>query len=295
MDLDKLKVFYYVAKEKSVQNAAKHLHIAQSAVSRTIKTLEERLKTNLFIRRKSKGMELTEIGAILFEKAINIMRESNEAEEIVKDYKKEALGPLKVLSTSGTIYAWLINFVPGYLKAYPKIRLTLHGTTSLNLDTSEADVAIGPYIPNNNSLIQVHIRSQNLKLFASKDYLSKFGTPKKPADLDKHQLLAFNTLDKSPLGDVDYLLHMGTLKHKDKEPYLRVNSADALFKAAEAGLGVISLDASYPPLNGSNLVEILPELEGKEFKQYYIYRSYMKDSKRINSLCDYLLSKIKND
>lgn len=65
-NLTKYKIFLSAAENKSISKAAASLYISQPAVSITIKKLEENLNTTLFVRR-SKGVELTEKGRLLYD------------------------------------------------------------------------------------------------------------------------------------------------------------------------------------------------------------------------------------
>jgi len=64
IDWDKLKTFHAAAETGSLTAAAERLHISQSAVSRQISALEDRLNTPLF-HRHARGLTLTEQGHIL--------------------------------------------------------------------------------------------------------------------------------------------------------------------------------------------------------------------------------------
>ena len=65
INYESYKIFYYVAKYKSISKASENLLISQPAVSYQIKTLEDSLGITLFIRTK-KGVTLTDEGNILF-------------------------------------------------------------------------------------------------------------------------------------------------------------------------------------------------------------------------------------
>lgn len=65
INFDYYKIFYYVAKNKNITKTANELSIAQPAISRTLKNLEEQLNTKLFIRER-KGMVLTKEGEELY-------------------------------------------------------------------------------------------------------------------------------------------------------------------------------------------------------------------------------------
>ena len=61
MNLTKYDIFFKVLETKTISQAAKELGYSQSAVSQTIKSLEEELETTLFIRQKS-GVILSKDG-----------------------------------------------------------------------------------------------------------------------------------------------------------------------------------------------------------------------------------------
>lgn len=77
--LDKLKIFYTVANRGSFTLAAQHLNISQSALSRSVASLEDQLRCQLF-ERSVKGLKLTEEGAFWYENASSMMSIIKEAQ-----------------------------------------------------------------------------------------------------------------------------------------------------------------------------------------------------------------------
>lgn len=78
INLNLYRVFYYVAKEKSITKAAKKLYISQPAISKSLKKLEEDLNVELF-RRNLNGVEITKEGTVLFGFIEKAVRELNAA------------------------------------------------------------------------------------------------------------------------------------------------------------------------------------------------------------------------
>ena len=66
-NLELYKVFYYVAKNGNITQAANELMVSQPAVSKSIKTLEDQINTPLFIRKRD-GVQLTDAGSTLYKK-----------------------------------------------------------------------------------------------------------------------------------------------------------------------------------------------------------------------------------
>jgi molybdate transport repressor ModE-like protein len=89
IDLNKLKTFYLVAKKGSISKASKKLGVSNSAISRSIHLLENTLQTKLFVRRQSKGMELTPEGQFLLGKANDIMKIAIQTERTIKQKQQQ--------------------------------------------------------------------------------------------------------------------------------------------------------------------------------------------------------------
>ena len=92
LNLNLYRVFYYVAKEKSITKAAKKLYISQPAISKSLKKLEEEINVSLFVRNLN-GVELTEAGSILYsyiEKAYKNILMGEQAINLYNSISKEA-------------------------------------------------------------------------------------------------------------------------------------------------------------------------------------------------------------
>lgn len=293
MDLEKLKVFYQVVKQGSISAAAQKLRVAQSAVSRSISMLEAEFNTQLFIRPGgAKGVILTDVGQILFTSAKKILDIENFTTVEIEDFNREPFGTLKIVSSLGIINFWFIDLIKDFNGLYPQLNLILEGynEVDVNFETSDADVLIGPFMPQASELVQQYLMSYPLKMYASKDYLKTFGTPKTLADLDNHRIIIFSTSRKSFLGNVDWHLNLGCPPGVSRKPFLQVNSSLALKKAAAQGLGIISMSPNFPGVN--ELIQILPEIEGHRVDIYYSYHRNFKNSKRIIALHEFLRQNI---
>lgn len=86
INLNLYRVFYYVAKEKSITGAAKRLYISQPAISKSLKKLEEELSVELFSRNLN-GVELTEEGNILFAYVEKSLKSIKAAEVALSAFK----------------------------------------------------------------------------------------------------------------------------------------------------------------------------------------------------------------
>lgn len=91
MDLRNLRYFVDIAEEKSFTGAASRLHVAQPALSRHIRNLEQELGVKLF-HRHARGAEPTAAGRVLYERATRILHDVNEARLEVARFASEPQG-----------------------------------------------------------------------------------------------------------------------------------------------------------------------------------------------------------
>src|SRR4026207_2249583 len=101
-------------------------------------------------------------------------------------------GDLKVTTTVGLGSIWLAQRVSEFLDLYPDVRVGLILTNAgLDLAMREADVAIRLRRPAQPDLIQRRLFTVHFHVYASKDYVKRFGEPKTLEDLDEHRIISF--------------------------------------------------------------------------------------------------------
>lgn len=97
IDLVQLRTFVVVAEDQHLTHAAERLHISPSAASAHIRTLEERLETQLFVRT-NRSLELTRAGQLLAQKARILLNE----ETLFMSFARELQGKIEGKLTVGT-------------------------------------------------------------------------------------------------------------------------------------------------------------------------------------------------
>lgn len=95
LELRQLRYFVAVAEREHISEAAEHLHVAQSAVSRQIANLEEELGTPLF-ERIGRNVKLTPVGKIFLEHSITALEAIDFATKQVEEYLDPKKGVIKV-------------------------------------------------------------------------------------------------------------------------------------------------------------------------------------------------------
>jgi len=291
MDWDKLRVFHAVAEAGSFTHAGEALNLSQSAVSRQISALEESLSVPLF-HRHARGLILTEQGEVLYHTAREVFSKLAMTEAMLSESKDRPKGPLKVTTTVSFGSAWLSPRIREFMDLYPEIQVTLVVDDSeLDLSMREADVAIRMSPPRQPDLVQRHLMATRYHVYASSDYLKRFGTPQRAEDLDKHRIIIYGLDGRPPVRNINWLIEAGARPGHERQPIYVVNNVYAIFRAVESGLGVAALP-DFMAQEASDLVRILPELAGPDVEAYFVYPEELRSSKRIAVFRDFLLRKV---
>jgi len=291
MDWDKLRIFHAVAEAGSFTHAGEALNLSQSAVSRQISALEESVSVPLF-HRHARGLILTEQGELLYRTAHEVFAKLAMAEAQLSESKDRPKGQLKVTTTVALGSTWLTPRMGEFLEVYPDVTVDLLlDDRELDLSMREADVAIRMAPPRQPELIQRHLMTVHMHVYAAPTYIKRYGLPKSADELDHHKVIVYGEETRPPVPDTNWLLLLGIKGEDRRRPSLTVNNVYAIQRAAEAGLGLAALP-EFMVLGNSNLVRVLPEIEGPRIDAYFVYPEELRNSKRIQVFRDFLLRKV---
>lgn len=288
MDWNKLRTFYHVASVGSFSKAADALNITQSALSRQILDLEHGLKKTLFYRR-ARGLELTKHGEILFETARQMFAAIESGRSLLEEEDNQPKGLLKICTPPNIASLWISTYLSEFMEKYPEIRLAVIGAEHPNdYILSKVDIALTTVKTQSPDFIQKFLAKFHLKMYASPEYLQKFGHPESLEDLDNHRLLTYGDYIQHPYLNINWILRAGSPAGQVREPYMQINSIQGLRSMAEAGFGIITLSEENPILKSSNLIPVLPEINGPEMESYLIYPMQLKNSRRVQVFREYV-------
>jgi len=295
-DFFKLRQFYFVAKAGSLSGAARMLNVSHASLSVAMKTLEHRLKTKLLIR-EARGVKLTPDGERLFAHTIKNFQDNDTFLKSFLDKEDEVQGEITIITTAAVGETLLTHNLLPFLEKHPNLNIDII-TTVDDFDLNDADVAIRPYLPHRSDSTQLLLFNFHLKLWASREYLDKFGTPQTVKDLDNHRLLAFKPYKSNFYYDseheINWLLHVGNDSNQPRRAFYRIRSHEGIHLAACKGYGIVQLPMEYVKIKNSPLVEVLPTLEKPKIETYFIFRKDITKSKRIEALYSYLRDSFNN-
>jgi DNA-binding transcriptional LysR family regulator len=289
-DFSKLKQFYFVAKAGSLTNAAQILNLDHSSLSKAMKYLEGRIKTKLF-KREGSGLKLTADGERLFEHVAKLLHENDSFLKNFLDSGDELRGEIKIITTPAEGETVLTHYLLPFLEEHPNLSITVL-TAVDDFHMRYADVAIRTHITGGRDLEQLPLRTVEMKLWASSTYLQEHGLPSNVTELDRHKLLVYrrehSNLYFDALHDLDWILNVGNNSDQPRKPFYQIMSHEGLYHAASKGYGIAQFPEEYVKIKGSNLIEILSDIEKPIFPLYFICTKKAFAFKRIKVLYTYL-------
>ncbi|MEL7293672.1 MAG: LysR substrate-binding domain-containing protein [Pseudomonadota bacterium] len=124
MDSKQLRHFVAVAEHQHFTQAAKALHIAQPALSISIKKLEHNLGVALF-RREERTVQLTDEGLVLFEHAKRVLQQLEDAQLAIDELKGLEKGEVRLGAPSMMGSYFFPEVLMAFKSRYPNLKLTL--------------------------------------------------------------------------------------------------------------------------------------------------------------------------
>lgn len=290
MDWDRVRIFYVAAEAGSLTRAGEVLGLSQSAVSRQVSALESELEVPLF-HRHARGLVLTEQGELLFRTARELVTKLEQTRASLSDSREKPNGELKITANVTLGGTWLTPRLAEFLDLYPDIRLQVILTDDeLDLAMREADVALRLRAPQQGDLIRRRLFAVHFHVYASPDYVKRFGAPKLVADLDEHRLVAWGGDIPGYLADINWHISAGREKREPRAPSLVVNSLSALANATVNGAGIAILP-DYAVDAASPLVRLLQDETMPQLDCYLVYPESLKQVARVQVFRDFLVSK----
>jgi DNA-binding transcriptional LysR family regulator len=191
VQLGSIEIFCKAAELSHFAATAEALGVTPAAVSRSIKRLEERLRTALFVRT-TRNVRLTDDGRLYFEQCKAALEQIESAERVIAGQQREAVGTLRISVPTTYAHYRLLPLLPKFMAQHPLLEVEI-SVSNRNIDFVEEgfDVAIRLGDPADSQLVARPLEDAALGVFGAPSYFKKFGTPKTVADLAQHRLIQF--------------------------------------------------------------------------------------------------------
>ena len=253
--LELYRVFLEVAKQGNISAAAQNLFISQSAVSQSVKQLEEQLQVRLF-SRSTRGVSLTSEGKLLLEYVSHALGLLQSGEEKIAASRQLLTGELIIGASDTVTKTYLLSRLEAFHKDYPDIRIRiLNGTTSMVLDylhAGQVDIAFASEAPDETVYSVRHCVDTHTIFVAAPDYL-EFDKVYTMEEIAALPLILLERKASSRVYVERYFQNHGVQIH----PEIELGSHNLLISLARIGLGVACVTEEFS-LSGLSRGVIVP-------------------------------------
>jgi len=271
-ELGDLSAFLAVAQEQSFTRAAAKLGTSQSALSHTIRRLEERLGIRL-LTRTTRNVSTTEAGKRLLDTVHPAVDSIRRELENLSELRDRPSGTIRITTPEHAAQTVLWPVIDKFLGDYPDVHIELNAENSLTDIVAEgfdAGVRLGEQVA--KDMVAVRIGPQlRMVVIASPSYLAAHGKPKTPHDLTSHKCI--NLRMRSSGG-----LYVWEFEKDGKDVNVRVdgqvtlNSMPLVMEAVRSGHGIayVMEDRAQALIRCGAAVQILRNWS-QPFDGYHLY------------------------
>ena len=286
--LDALRGFVAAARRLSITAAADDLCLTQSAVSRQIQTLEERLGTPLFVR-SNRSIALTEAGEQLFRLASPWMDQLAELADTLRQERRAR--PVTISAAVGVAALWILPRLGSFMALHPEIDVRLAASNRIiDLAREDVDLAIRYCPADGVPSDAIHLFDESVVPVASPS-VAKAAFANADALLQQ-TLLDLDDRNHTWLHWAPWLARAG---HAGKpKAFLRFNRYDQVIQAALEGHGVAlgRVPLVLPMLRDGRLVADWPQRRPLDSHAYWLLQAAAQPRPEVALFRDWLVAEL---
>ncbi len=286
--LEDLRAFVRIVETESIGKAAEQTGIAKSAMSRKLRLLEDRLKTEL-IARTTRQWALTAAGRAYFARAQKIIAAVDEADAEIANEEVDASGAVRLSAPLHYGTSTLADRLMDFSAVFPGIQLSVDlGDRFVDMIGENYDLAIRISNLRDSSVIARKLATTQHVFCASPDYLRDAPEIARPEDLKAHEILQvgqakrFNWVFSAPGGGE---------RNVALSSAFNSNSGDMLLCAATRGRGVARLPdfLASEVIRSGALTRVLAGWEPAPMQISAVYPATQFLPRRVRLLIDFLV------
>jgi DNA-binding transcriptional LysR family regulator len=271
-DLNDLLAFVAVARERSFTRAAAKLGVSQSALSHTIRRLEERIGLRL-LTRTTRSVSATQAGDRLLQTVGPRFAEIDAEVAALSELRDKPAGTIRVTAGEHAANATLWPVFARILPKYPDIKVEIsvdYGLTDIVAERYDAGVRLGEQVA--KGMIAVRIGPDiRMAVVGSRSYFDRRKRPQTPRDLPAHDCINLRLPTYGGLYAWEFE-KAGREVKVHVEGQLVFNNIALPLNAALAGLGLAYLpeDQVQPDIAAGRLERVLADW-CPPFSGYHLY------------------------
>jgi DNA-binding transcriptional LysR family regulator len=269
-----LNAFVAVAERSSFAKAAVQLGVSRSALSETIRALEEKLGVRL-LNRTTRSVAVTEVGERLLARLRPALEDLDEALESIGAFRENPSGHLRLTVPRPAARVIIEPILAQFLEAYPLVTLEIITDSALaDIVRDRFDAGIRPGHRLEQDMVAVQVGDDaRPTVVASPDYLRRFGRPKMPSDLQAHN--CFRRRYASGVIEPWTFERGDTSLEVQVKGSLIVSDGDLALRAALDGVGIarLPINAVESAIAERRLIPLLEDWRPRSVGFYLYYSS----------------------
>jgi DNA-binding transcriptional LysR family regulator len=271
-NLNHLFSFLAVARERNFTKAAAKLGVSQSALSHTVRELEERLGMRL-LTRTTRSVAPTEAGERLLATIAPHFEDMEMGLESLTALREKPAGTIRVTAAGHAADVILLPKLQTFLADYPDVKVEIvvdYGMSDIVIERFDAGVRLGEQVA--KDMIAVRIGpDMRMAVVATPAYFNQHPMPKVPQDLTAHNCINLRMTTSGGLYPWEFERDGRELRVR-VEGQLTVNGSAQILSAALAGYGLawIPEDGVLPYLESGKLIRVL-DAWCDPFPGYHLY------------------------
>lgn len=286
--LTRMRAFIAVVENEGFSAAARKIGRSKALLSKYVRELEDELGA-LLLNRTTRQFSLTELGHTYYKRAVEIVREIDTLQDMVRDSREGVRGRIKISAPRSFADATLDQALIDFCAANPEIGLDIHlDDRFVDLVEEGFDIAIRVTTLEDSAMIARRLAPFRLKIVATPETIKKYGMPEKPDDLiSKPCIVDTNARRRNNwvLKGADGIAQAVTVSGP-----IEVNSPLSTRAAVMADLGfglspdfIVSED-----IKSGALVDVLPGSTSDEAGIYVVYPHRRYLPAKVRALVDFL-------
>lgn len=282
-DWNQARAFLVTAETGSFSAAARALKMTQPTLGRQVAGLEEALDIVL-VERIGRKLVLTPAGQDMLVH-LRAMGEGAIGASLTASGRSEAITGEVCISVTDIFAAYTMPYiVAGLRRIAPQVQIRVLASNALSdLQRREADIAVRHVTPTQPDLIARKVRQSAGHLYASQDYLRRFGPIRTADDVGRAEIVGIDNIDEL----ITFLQNWG-LPVSAMNIAVSGDSGVASWEFARQGLGLMPMTrdvAEFFP----EMEMVLPALEPIEVPYWLTVHRELHSSKRIRLVYDHLV------
>ncbi|MFJ5535828.1 LysR family transcriptional regulator [Vreelandella titanicae] len=273
--------------------AARSLSVSPSAISKSIQRLERHFGVSLFTRT-TRSLSFTAEGRDLHGRVLELLRQAEEIEQVVKSARSEPAGTLRIAASLPLGLHLIAPAITDFRTRYPKVTIDLRLSDHIvGMVEESIDLAVRIGDLADSSLLSRRLSPYRLSCYASPDYLARYGAPEHPDELVGHETINLRYQSTGQMFRWPFRIGEKEIEIVPSSPVI-VDSSEAVIAAMATGAG-IGMAASFMAaqrVRREELVPILPDFDVERHNIIALWPQSRSTNPAVRAFIDMLIERL---